>query len=230
MVILFVCPVSLTLAEMRESLCVLVYGGKLCVLERPCCFWWDEECRFPLSESSRGNFKQKKRRRRGELKKGLKREIHEGWRIKRCTFVFTFLQRSLKPNQSNRTEGQNWHVARAPPPTSPCSAVLYNNIFFHRRRTCLITLFIRDEARLRSTALPPFLTAVSVRLGRPMLGGMAQGKPTEKKKEGEGNGPTLRGSDVGYGAKEGPASSIQGSYYIQRLAFPQRSRSLLLDQ
>lgn len=77
MVILFVCPVSLTLAEMRESLCVLVYGGKLCVLERPCCFWWDEECRFPLSESSRGNFKQKKSRRRGELKKGLKREIHE---------------------------------------------------------------------------------------------------------------------------------------------------------
>lgn len=95
----------------------------------------------------------------------------------------------------------------------------------------MITLFIRDEARLRSTALPPFLTAVSVRLGRPMLGGMAQGKPTEKKKEGEGDGPTLRGSDVGYGAKEGPASSIQGSYYIQRLAFPQRSRSpLLLDQ
>lgn len=136
-----------------------------------------------------------KKKQRGELKKGLKREIHEGWRIKRCTFVFTFLQRSLKPNQSNRAEGQNWHVARAPPPTSPCSAVLYNNIFFHRRRTCLITLFIRDEARLRSTALPPFLTAVSVRLGRPMLGGMAQGKPTEKKKRRRGkraHAPGLR--------------------------------------
>ena len=160
----------------------LFFGGKLCVLERPCCFWWDEECSFPLSESSRENFKQKKED-GGELKKGLKREIHEGWRIKRCTFVFTFLQRSLKPNQSNRIEGQNWHVARAPPPTSPCSAVLYNNIFFHRRRTCLIALFIRDEARLRSTALPPFLTAVSVCLGRPMLGGMAQGKPTKKKRK-----------------------------------------------
>lgn len=162
MVILFVChPIRLWLRW--EKVFVYLFMGK-------CVFWsglvassGTRNACFHLREQPGKFWWKKKKRQHKELKEAEgERTIHEGWRIKSCTFVFNFPQRSLKPNQSDCIGGQNWHVTHSSPPTSRCSVVLWNNIFSHRQRTCLITPFIRDEARLRSASLPPVLTAVTV--------------------------------------------------------------------
>lgn len=120
--LVFVWTVRLTLTEMRDSLCVLVYG-KMCVSEWPRCFWWDEECKFPFKKAARKKFRRKKTNKaKGGVDGG--RKIHDGWRCKSRTFVFTLLEGSLKPNQKNCVEGQHWHATHSSPPTSPCSAVL----------------------------------------------------------------------------------------------------------
>lgn len=107
--------------------------------------------------------------------KAAKKRCTSGGASKSCTFVFNFRQRSLKPNQSTRAGGPNWHETCSYPPTSPRSAVLYNNIFFHRQRACLIAPFIREEARLRSASLPPVPTAVAVCLRHHTLCSLARG-------------------------------------------------------
>lgn len=89
MVILFVCTVRLTLTEMRESLCVLVYG-EMCVLELLCCFWWNEECEFPFFESSQGKIHAKKCKKKIRGAEKIEGEIHEGWRIKKLHICFYF--------------------------------------------------------------------------------------------------------------------------------------------
>lgn len=129
-----------------------------------CCFCSDEECSQERSDAKRDG-----------KRKSSEKKMHEWWRIKSCTFVFNFRQRSLKPNQSARAGGPNWHETCSYPPTSPRSAVLYNNIFFHRQRACLIAPFIREEARLRSASLPPVPTAVAVCLRHHTLCSLARG-------------------------------------------------------
>lgn len=107
--------------------------------------------------------------------KAAKKRCTSGGASKSCTFVFNFRQRSLKPNQSAHAGGPNWHETCSYPPTSPRSAVLYNNIFFHRQRACLIAPFIREEARFRSASLPPVPTTVAVCLRHHTLCSLARG-------------------------------------------------------
>lgn len=160
MVILFVCTAHLTLTEMwRKSLCT-------CLWENVCfaaasLLMVGQGMPVSIFQSSQRRINAKKSV-SNKSWKSKKRKIHKGLCIKSCTFVSNYLHRSPKPNQSNRIEGQNWHMKYGFPPTSPCSSVLYNNIFFHRQRTCLIGPFITVKVCLRSASHPPPPTAIAV--------------------------------------------------------------------
>lgn len=74
--------------------------------------------------------------------------MHEWWRIKKLHICFQF-PATIPETKSERSR---WRAKLARNTLLPSyitpSAVLYNNIFFHRQRACLIAPFIREEARL----------------------------------------------------------------------------------
>lgn len=120
-----------------------------------------EEVRFVASPRMRNVARKEAPQNETAKGKAAKKRCTSGGASKSCTFVFNFRQRSLKPNQSAHAGGPNWHETCSYPPTSPRSAVLYNNIFFHRQRACLIAPFIREEARFRSASpFPPLSLSV----------------------------------------------------------------------
>ena len=98
------------------------------------------------------------------VRRAKKKGERNPWGVahQKLRICFQFPTMISENNQSNCTRGQNWQVTRPFPLTSPHSAVLKNNIFFYRKKTCLINPFIRDDARLRSASLPAFLTAVTI--------------------------------------------------------------------
>lgn len=119
--LVFVWTVRLTLTEMRDSLCVLVYGKMF--RSGPVASDGMRNASFHLRKQPGKNLGEKKTNKaKGGVDGG--RKIHDGWRCKSRTFVFTLLEGSLKPNQKNCVEGQHWHATHSSPPTSPCSAVL----------------------------------------------------------------------------------------------------------
>lgn len=102
----------------------------------------------------------------------------------------------------------------------PFSRIIFS---FTGKETCLITPFIRDEARLRSASLPPFPTAVTVCPSPPPA--LCRVPRGEQK---EGKGPTLAGLRCGIRCQSRPRLSQPKGHIM--FGDSADETALLLDQ